>query len=168
MAFTHSKLAEVTVGATAVASIDFNSIPQNYTDLVLKYSARTSATGSIGASVYIKFNGSSSNLTSRYLEGDGTNKGSYTNPGDFGGVATTNSMTASTFSSTEIYIPNYSGSTNKSFSLDSVTEQNATGALTELSAGLWSNPTAISQITLSTSNFQQYSTATLYGVKAEV
>jgi hypothetical protein len=73
-------------------------------------------------------------------------------------------MTASSFSSGEIYIPNYAGSTNKSYSIDSVTEQNATGALAELIAGLWSQTAAITQITLSSSNFQQYSTAYLYGV----
>jgi hypothetical protein len=169
MAFTYSKLAEVTVGATAVASIDFNSIPQNYTDLVIKYSARSSAAGATGTVISLSFNGSTSNFSSRYIEGAGSGTpGSYTSPANFAGVSNTTAMTASTFCSGEIYIPNYSGSTNKSYSIDSVTEQNTTGALQEFIAGLWSNPTAISQITLSTSNFQQYSTATLYGVKAEV
>ena len=40
MAFTYSKLAESTVGVSGAAFIDFNNIPQNYTDLVLLYSAR--------------------------------------------------------------------------------------------------------------------------------
>jgi hypothetical protein len=39
----------------------------------------------------------------------------------------TTSGTSNTFSSTEIYIPNYTSSNNKSVSVDSVTENNATG-----------------------------------------
>jgi hypothetical protein len=155
----------VVVGAGGSATIDFSTIPATYTDLVLKYSLRSSAAGATGTVVSLAFNGSSSNFSNRYLEGAGSGTpGSYTSPANFAGVSNTTAMTASTFSSGEIYIPNYAGSTNKSYSIDSVTEQNATGALAELIAGLWSQTAAITQITLSSSNFQQYSTAYLYGV----
>jgi len=155
----------VVVGAGGTPTIDFSTIPATYTDLVLKYSLRSSAAGATGTVVSLAFNGSSSNFSNRYLEGAGSGTpGSYTSPANFAGVSNTTAMTASTFSSGEIYIPNYAGSTNKSYSIDSVTEQNATGALAELIAGLWSQTAAITQITLSSSNFQQYSTAYLYGV----
>ena len=78
--------------------------------------------------------------------------------------------TASTFGNAELYIPNYTSSNNKSFSADSVTENNATAAYSQLIAGLWSNVTAITSLSLAPSSgtFVQHSTATLYGVKAEV
>jgi hypothetical protein len=44
------------------------------------------------------------------------------------------SATAGTFSNSEIYIPNYTSSNQKSFSSDSVTENNATSAIAILSA----------------------------------
>ena len=154
----------VTVGAGGVSSINFSSIPSTYTDLVLKFSARSSATGSLATNVTMAFNGSTSNFTARYVEGDGTNSGSYTTPSNYAGVSNTTSMTASSFSSVELYIVNYAGSTFKSYTVDSVSEQNATGAIAQYIAGLWSSTSAINQITIYTSNFQQYSTAYLYGV----
>jgi len=78
--------------------------------------------------------------------------------------------TASTFASGEMYIPNYAGSNSKSFSADSVQETNASLAYSYLIAGLWSDSSAINSIALTplTGNFAQHSTATLYGIKAEV
>jgi hypothetical protein len=158
-------ISTVTVGSGGAASIDFVGIPQNYTDLCLVTSLRFSASA-VAASAYIAFNGSLSNFSSRFLEGNGASAGSYTSPAYFAGSANASTSTASTFSSHSIYIPNYAGSNNKSFSVDAVSENNATTAYTDLSAGLWSITTAINQITLSgASNFVQYSTATLYGIR---
>jgi hypothetical protein len=47
-----------------------------------------------------------------------------------------------------MYIPNYAGSSNKSVSIDAVTENNATAAEANLVAGLWSSTAAITSITL--------------------
>lgn len=164
MANTMKALQTVTVGAGGAASISFTSIPSTYTDLYVVTSFRFAASA-VAASAYISFNGSLSNFTSRYLEGNGASAGSYTSPAYFSGSANANTSTALTFSSHSIYIPNYVGSNYKSFSVDSVSENNATTAYTDLSAGLWSITEAINQITFSgASNFQQYSTATLYGV----
>ena len=168
MAFTYSKLAEVTVGSGGAATIDFNNIPQNYTDLVLKSSAR-SATGDSDSShvMFLSFNGSTSNRTSRNIYAYGTTVASDStstiNAGSLNGA----SGTASTFNNIEIYIPNYAGSANKSLSIDRVNESNtASGNSLALSASLWSSTAAINQITLTpdAGNFAQYSTATLYGI----
>jgi hypothetical protein len=71
--------------------------------------------------------------------------------------------TASTFSNDAIYIPNYSGSTNKSVSIDTVTENNATAAHQTITASVWANTAAITSIKIVTgANFAQYSTASLY------
>lgn len=168
MAFTYSKLAEVTVGSGGASSIDFNNIPQNYNDLVIKISGRGSASA-LTSVVSILLNGSSTNFTNKYVAGSGASAstgGVVQFVGDFPAATST----ASTFSNTEIYIPNYTSSANKSFSVDHIHETNGTTAYAELSAGLWSNVTFITNITLSIASgtFVQYSTATLYGVKAEV
>jgi hypothetical protein len=67
-----------------------------------------------------------------------------------------------------MYIPNYAGSTNKSFSTESATENNGTGADLVMRAHLWSNTAAITSIKLfaanGSGNFGQYSTAVLYGI----
>lgn len=167
MAFTYSKLAEVTVGAGGTSAITFNNIPQNYNDLIVKLSIRWSNAGPDG--IYVSFNGSTASFTSRIIEASGSAASSSTPARLVGGLEGTG-YTASTFGNAELYIPNYTSSNNKSFSADSVTENNATAAYSQLIAGLWSNVTAITSLSLTPSSgtFIQYSTAYLYGVKAEV
>jgi hypothetical protein len=170
MAFTYSKLAEVSVGATAVSTIDFNNIPQNYTDLILKVSARGSVVRGSGGYYYqVTVNGLTTNQTTRYINSNGTSATS----GNFArlfGYMNDSGTTASTFGSDDWYFPNYSGNSFKSVSLDSINENNGTLSDMNILAGLWSNSAAINQliITPNGGNFVQYSTATLYGVKAEV
>ena len=165
MANTYKAIATVTVGSGGAATIDFTSIPATYTDLSLLVSLRVNTT-SLGDQTLISFNGSTTNFSARLLVGNGASASSvsiarYLVPND------TTDNTASTFSNGSIYIPNYAGSTNKSYSADGVQEGNATATLSILTAGLWSNTTAINQITLTpnSGNFVQYSTATIYGIK---
>jgi hypothetical protein len=169
MATTFTKIADYTVGSGGAASIDFTSIPSTYTDLVLKVSLRAETSGIDAAKV--TFNSSSSGYSYRSIwsSGSGT-PASYNGSSDgffqlqySGGT----SSTGSTFTSGEMYIPNYAGSTNKSASLDQVQENNATTAYMVPMALLWSNTAAITSITIAQSNgnLAQYSTATLYGVK---
>jgi len=171
MAFTYSKLAETTVGAGGASTITFSNIPQNYTDLVLVASLRSDKP-SFGFSNYsLSINGSTSTFTTRYLEGSGSaaTSGSTTTGGS--GNINAPTSTASTFSNTQFYFPNYTSSANKSYSLDHVTEANATTAWMDLIAGLWSNVTAINRLTFTEGNssvFSQYSTATLYGIRVEL
>ena len=159
---TFELIASSTVGAGGAASIDFTSIPSTYTDLCLKLSLRHSGAGS--NDVYVSFNSSTANFTGRYLEGTGSGVASSTLARFIGTVM---AQTASTFTNGEVYIPNYAGSTNKSFASDFVAENNATLAYSYFTAGLWSNTAAINAIgiTPSSGNWVQYSTAYLYGVK---
>ena len=167
MANTYVKIATVTVGSGGAATMDFTSIPATYTDLVLKISGRISLAQIYGA-FWLNINGLTTNRTYRYLEGSGAaaSSGSGTNTNISTGQG--NSTTASTFANVEIYFPNYAGSTNKSFSVDSVGENNAATAYMDLYAALWSQTAAINQLTLlpESGTFQQYSTATLYGIKS--
>lgn len=165
MANTYVKIATATVGAGGASSIDFTSIPQTYTDLVLKISAR----GDNGIwGMLLSINGSAASFTNKYLEGTGAAATS-SSLAQFIGEENATSATASTFGNSEVYLPNYTGSTNKSFSSDSVSENNATTAYTNLTANLWSNTAAITSLSLSIYNtsarkYSQYSTATLYGI----
>jgi hypothetical protein len=115
----------------------------------------------------ISFNSSTSNFSWISVLGTGSSAPSANNTTNnaLGQVQGANA-TASTFANVQIYIPNYAGSTNKSFSVDYVTENNATLAYAGLVAGLWSNSAAITSvgISLASGNLVEHSTATLYGV----
>lgn len=162
MGVTYKKIASVTVGSGGAANIDFTSIPSTYTDLVLKLSTRATA-DTVDAN--LRFNGATTNRSGRRLAGSGSAATSATDT-DIHVTINRSTYTASTFANIEIYIPNYAGSTNKSVSIDGVTENNATASYAFLTAGLWSQTTAINQITYvpSTGNVAEFSTAVLYGI----
>lgn len=175
MAFTYSKLAETTVGVGGTSAITFNNIPQNYTDLVVKLSGRsTQTTANDGSELVMQLNSNAgSNYSRRMVYGDGGAVGSSSATTTFVrvGFIDTNGNTSNTFSNTEIYIPNYTSSNPKSISADSVVEGNVAQFMyATLIAGLWSVVTAISSITLyvPSFNFVQHSTATLYGIRIEL
>ena len=163
---TFELISSVTV-ASAQASIAFSSIPATYTDLCIKWSLITTS-GTNNCS--IAFNGSTANFSQRQLGGDGSSAYSASRSDNLNALlANGTGYTANVSASNEIYIPNYAGSSNKSFSSESATENNATGADLVIRAHLWSQTTAITSITLYAANaagiFGQYSTAYLYGVK---
>ena len=162
MANTYEAIATVTVGSGGASTIDFTSIPSTYTDLKLVLSGRSTSSGTVAS---IKFNNSSANFSGIWLVGTGSSALSGTGADYF--RINWSASTSNTFGNTEIYIPNYAGSNNKSFSSDGSSENNATEAYANFIAGLWSQTTAINQITLTPNagNFAQYSTATLYGIK---
>jgi hypothetical protein len=168
MANTFELIASSTV-VTPASTIDFTSIPSTFTDLCVKYSARGTGTSDTWDLGKLRFNGSSSGYTTRYLQGNGSAAASNNDSSDsivFLYMSNANA-TANSFSSNELYIPNYAGSSYKSVSSDFVVETNATATLMGLVAGLWSNTAAINQLTLyakSGFNFAANSTAYLYGV----
>jgi hypothetical protein len=154
----------VTVGAGGAANISFTGIPSTYTDLCLKSSVRCSDNVDYGQ---ISFNTSTANFSSRRIEGDSASAISASRSDSYI-IATYNpsSTTSSTFNNMEFYIPNYAGSANKSFQLDGVFENNATGARMTMNAFQWAQTAAINAISFApqSGTFVQYSTATLYGI----
>ena len=155
-----------TVGAGGASSIIFNSIPNTYTDLLLKISGRGTRADT-GSNWLISFNGSTTNFSTKYLEqvNDSVYSGSYAR---FIGPVPAANATASTFGNTSVYITNYLASVVKAYSVDSVIENNAMLAPLTLVAGLWNDTSAITSITISSGssdNFAQHSTAYLYGIK---
>ena len=171
MANTYTAIATVTVGSGGAANIEFTSIPATYTDLLVKLSLRTTRSGTdLDDEVYLEFNGSGGTAYStRMLEGNGSSASSLSDTSQAKltrGLAPTDNATASTFSNCEYYIPNYTSSNNKSVSSDNVMENNATFSKVNLAAGLWSNTAAITSMKFTAvGTFDQYSTATLYGIK---
>jgi len=168
MAVTHKLIQTVTVSAAGgAASIDFTSIPATYTDLCIVASTRTNRAASVPDNLQIAFNGLTTNLTFKLGFGSGTAVSSQN--GTFGhlGDTTAASATASIFGSHLIYITNYSGSTNKSYFSEAVTENNGAESYQEIVSGLWSNTAVITQVTLSPrvgTLLLQYSSASLYGI----
>ena len=169
MANTYTLISSVTVGAGGASSIDFTSIPATYTDLLLFISSRNSNASYASDNMLISLNSSTSNFSGRYLytntNGTISSGTDTTASGAFNGGNTT----SNTFSNVSIYFTNYAGSTNKSFSVDSVTENNGTVSNLYFDAKLWSNTAAITAISFSCvlGTFAQYSTAHLYGIKKD-
>jgi hypothetical protein len=161
---TFELIASSTVGSGGASSINFTSIPSTFTDLCVKYSLRVSTSD---PNAVIRFNGlTTAIITGRTLTGTGSSvaSSSYSPQSDSFGLTNISSFTSNTFSNIELYIPNYTSSNNKSWSIDETTENNATLSYARLGAYLWSNTSAISSIQM-TGSFVQYSTAYLYGVK---
>ena len=164
-------IEHIEVGSGGAASIEFTGIDQTGQDLVLLTSLRHSATWSLPS---LRFNEDTTyaNYTNLRLEGSGSSPYTEANTGaNLGaGVMTTSAQTASTFASNQIYIPNYAGSTSKSWSVDGVQENNATAATQMILAGLWSGTAAITKVVLWSpggGTFVQNSTASLYKITAD-
>lgn len=167
---TMTKLATVTVGAGGSATIDFSNIPQTYTDLCVLMSLRSDRSA-IDSDAYIKLNNTTTGYSYRFLYSDpnlGTPVGN--SSGSTYPMTVTNAAnaTASTFANSRLYISNYTSSNYKSMAIEGVSENNSIDCYTYTVAGLWSNTAAVNQITITpyTGSFVQYTTATLYGVKA--
>lgn len=164
------QLIETKTLGTAAASIEFTSIPQTYTDLMLVASLRSAS----GDEVFVRFNGDTGgNYSWRRLQGNGAAVGSDSQT-SYGGynaffyftyASTGPSETANTFGSGQLYIPNYTGSTSKSLSSDAVNENNGTTARQAIVAGLWNNTAAITNIAITgNGNYAIGSMVSLYGI----
>jgi hypothetical protein len=161
-------LLERTELNASAASVTFANIPQTgYTDLKIVASARTTSSNTVEGST-ITLNGSNT-YSGRYLQGDGSSATS-------GSQSIVNTMlftgataTSNTFGNSEMYIPNYLGTTQKSFSGDGVSENNATQSFAGLFAGLATLTSAITTITIAgnaSGSFVAGSTFSLYGIAA--
>jgi len=147
------KLIETKTLAVAAASIEFTSIPQDGTDLVALFSLRSSRAANDADTGFAKFNSNSSNYSGRELFGNGSSV--------FTGTTSTTGMafviaganpTANTLGNGLLYVPNYTGSTNKSVSLDWVNENNGSLAYSGITAYLWSDTAAITTLTFTAAN----------------
>jgi hypothetical protein len=170
MANTYTLIASSTVGAGGATSITFSSIPATYTDLLIKCSLRGTQSA-VYTDVDVSFTGGTYSSGKVLYAINGSTVGTYT-PGEYAFIAEAVGATAtsSTFSNSEIYVPNYTSSTTKTASGDAVGENNASAAIIVLGTATYTSSSAITGVTLtygtgSQGNFVQYSTAYLYGIK---
>jgi hypothetical protein len=172
MALTYTAIQTVKVGSGGSADIEFTSIPDTYTDLLILISAKTTRTGTDkDDELRLRFNGDTGNnyYTTMIERSDSSVIRSVIDAvgGHMGrGTAPTDNAAASTFGNTEYYIANYRSSTAKSVFIDSAMETTGTVSYNLQVGGEWTGTAAITsaKITTVSGTFDQYSTATLYGV----
>jgi hypothetical protein len=167
----YDSIATVDLSGGAASSITFSSIPSTYTHLQVRFIARSTAGGASDPAV-VRLNGISSNTyTIHYLYGDGSSSAaaattsySYT----YGGYIPASGATASTFGAGVWDLLDYAN-TNKYKTIRSLNGVDTNGAGNiRFTSGLVQTTDAITSITFTTdsaSNFAQYSSFALYGIK---
>jgi len=161
-------ISTVTVGAGGAASIDFTSIPQTYTDLLIVLSGRCNDGASVQDGVRMSINGVTTNRSFKQLVGVGTAATVNGGTDDYLGNVTGGTATANSHASMNLYFPNYASTTlNKPFSQEIVPETNSSAINMFVTAGLWSSTAAITSLSFYITGFSwvQYSTASIYGIK---
>jgi hypothetical protein len=165
-------ITSVTVGSGGAASVTLpasGTIPQTYTDLKILISARDNS-AQIGNNILMQINGGTTSQSVRAISGDGSSTPNSYSATPIFFTSNGNSSTADTFSNMEVYIPNYASTTTyKSVSVDSVSENNGTTALAQLTAGLYASNNAITTISFVTNggpNILEGSTFYLYGISS--
>ena len=160
----------IELGATGVFSVEFASIPQDGTDLLLVGSSRISRTTGFAGNVSIKLNGTTA-TDFNYMELLG-----YGSVAGYSGTTSAHSVsgntavsTTNTFGSFEIRIPNYTSSVSKSLSSMAVTENNSSGSTNQyyeqLKAGSYTPTSPITSMQLSVGwSWELYSSFSLYKI----
>lgn len=172
MANTYTLISS-NVLASSAASVTFSAIPATYTDLVVRYSMRSTNANNGPSNQLVRFNGSSAaNYSQTTLLGISSTPLSTreTNETRFLTYAVGGGSTSNTFSNNEIYIPNYAGSTNKVASNFDVSENNSSTDFqwgVGVRAYLRSVTAAITSITIDGNgdNIASGSSFYLYGIK---
>jgi hypothetical protein len=167
MASTYTLIEKITVPVNGSNTVSFSNIPQNYTDLVLKISARTLYQGGADGYFFFQDGSGTSNYNWKKLQGYGTGTSSYgaTGSGTIAGLTLKGDASSNAFSNIEVYIPNYTSSNYKSTSSDIVSENNGSAGYTDLVAGMWTSTSPITSITFYVALGWAYnSTFYLYGV----
>jgi hypothetical protein len=169
-----TKIGTYTVGAGTDSSVSFTNIPQTYTDLIVKVSGHLTGTGFGAATIKLIFNSSTSGYSWRSVLTDSAG-GSYSQKGDSvafieAGIlpASQSSPTLNVFGIADMLISNYSSNNSKAVSIDYAQESGGVDNYIGFVSGIWSNTAPVTSLTITpnSSNFSQYSTFTLYGVKS--
>ena len=174
MANTYTLISSNVLTGSA-ATLTFSAIPQTYTDLVIRMSAKSTATGTATYAGYYRFNSQTSNYSNTYLLwSSGTyapGSGRTSNAQEIQNlqVNTSNSLFTNVFSSTEIYIPNYAVIQAKPSSVFTISEMNNTAGydLGSVNASLWRSTNAITSVTFypPSASWESGSSFYLYGIK---
>jgi hypothetical protein len=171
MPSTYTLISSNVLGSSA-ASVTFSAIPGTYTDLVVRWSARSDGATTNEYSKIVLNSDTATNYSETYVRGTGStaDSGRYSSNDKWLFIPIDGANnTASTFSNSEIYIPSYTSSNKKVAGSFSVREENAATANAIVgNAHLWQGTAAITSIALSPNNgtnFVSGSSFYLYGIK---
>jgi hypothetical protein len=159
------KLIQTVTANGSTTSLSFTNIPQNFTDLVIYVSGRSSGAGvAVGCGfVFIDSVSIAGGAGDRKLESNGSSAYSQT----FGtGSVPAAGASANTYGNLVMYLRNYRSTISKTFSIDSVTENNASESYVSLASANLGTSNAVTQInfTIFSGNLTSTSTASLYGI----
>lgn len=167
------KIGSVTVGVAGAATIAFSGIPGTYSSLKLVGSTRTDEVLAF-SNVLMLFNGDGGHNYA-WQETYAQKLTSYQNWAEgFAGIrvalTTGAGAPANTFGGFEVTIPNYASSHNYTAAFTESTGRHAANFdYIYNSGGVWLDTSAVTSVTLYVetggTNFVQYSTVTLYGLK---
>jgi hypothetical protein len=167
-------LGTVTVGAGGLSSITFAGIPQTgYSHLQIRGIGRSDAASGLSW-LYLTFNGDNgTNYASHYLQGDGSSRvagnliGSGSNTENRLGDFPRANAASGIFGGAIIDILDYNNTNkNKISRLLGGVDRNGSG-VADCYSGVWLSTASVYSITMTpqTSNWVEYSSFTLYGVK---
>jgi hypothetical protein len=166
---TYTLISSTTLSSTA-STVTFSAIANSYTDLVIRASIRDTNSLNNDRNLQWRINGTTTNYRQTQIQGSGSAVTTTRSTGAtyFSADRTIPAAlaTANTFSSTEIYIPNYIVASNKPSSTFSVGEDNTTNAYLMAVANLWTDNAAINSITFVSDgpNYAVGSSFYLYGI----
>lgn len=158
------QLVQRTQLSTAAGAIEFTSIPQDATDLVLVLSLRGNTTGS--TTYLVRFNGDSgANYDKNYVRVVGTTLTAVDTANATSAVdgVLPSSATTAFFTTNTTYIKNYTASQSKLVSSDFVNI--GTNSVASITNNYWNSSSAITSITITTNGtFATLSSASLYKI----
>lgn len=163
MATTYNLISSQVLN-TNTLSITFSSIPQTYTDLLLKMSL--SYDGGTQADSNLWFNGNNSSTINSMTSFRASTNLTYTNRVSTNGNTPLYVSTSPLFANSELYIPNYTTTSNKPYFYMVANQATATDPFLNTQACLWRGSAAITSITLSIGNYAPNSSFYLYGIKS--
>lgn len=169
---SYESIQTVTVGSGGQSTISFTSIPATYKHLQIRALSQSSASGFNWVRHVVAFNSdtTNSNYVDHILRGNGSAVQVYAETSTRKGFGAAASSGANIFMANVIDIFDYANtSKNKtSRTLDGLDSNNAYTGLISFESNLWMNTAAINRIDITledASNFTQYSSFALYGIK---
>lgn len=170
---SYDSIATTTVGAGGTSTISFTSIAGTYSHLQIRAMGRTDRTPSTLDGFRIQFNSitTTSQYRSHYLGGNGSS-GFSGDEGNTAGIVaqrfSTQASTTSNYGVAIIDILDYANTNKyKTTRCFGGTDQNGSGEI-YITSGVWMNTAAITRIDIIPNigtNFSQYSSFALYGIK---
>ncbi len=150
---------------SSVSFTGLGSYSSDYTDLQLICTARNTGSGGHTGAAQLLLNSTSPSVIRLYGSGSGVGTDTYAPDGS--GLVVESTMTANTFASSTYYLPNFSSSNKKAVSIDSVQENNASTAYSQLALNLFDVTTGVTTLTIQPNGgaFEVGSSFYLYGIK---